>query len=202
MNRVEIKKQAKELIKGNIWYLLFPFFIIGIINGIVGWLTGGFNTDVNTPLSSLYYLVTLALIPVEFGVTAYILNFIRNKKLSINYIFSFYKKFWPIFALEFLVGLFSTLWSLLLFIPGIIAALKYSMSIYIMIDGEDDALQCINKSKKMTYGYKSDYFAFILSFIGWYLLVIPTFGLILLYVIPYVNVSKALYYEELKKITK
>lgn len=42
----------------------------------------------------------------------------------------------------------------------------------------------------------------MLSFFGWYLLCALTFGIALVYVAPYVSVSEALYYEELKKITK
>ena len=60
----------------------------------------------------------------------------------------------------------------------------------------------VKKSKEMMLGYKNDYFLFMLSFTGWILFSILTLGIGLIYVIPYITVCQALYYEELKKITK
>ena len=48
-------------------------------------------------------------------------------------------------------------------------------------------------------GHKLEYFDLLVSFIGWYLLVIVTFGLAAFYVIPYVQQAKAEFYLELKK---
>jgi uncharacterized membrane protein len=125
---------------------------------------------------------------------------VRNEEYDLNLLFNQYKKFWPIFSMYFLISLFTTLWSLLLIIPGIIASLSYTVAPLIMADGEDDAMECIRKSKSMMNGYKWDYFKFSFSFIGWILLGVITFGLAYIYVIPYVLVSEVLYYEELKKI--
>jgi uncharacterized membrane protein len=147
------------------------------------------------------FIVSAALYPMELGCMSYILNFVRDKNPDLKIIFSYYNKFFYIFALYFLISLFTTLWALLLIIPGIIAALSYSMGQYIMLDGEEDPMECIRKSKEMMNGYKWDYFKFILSFIGWYLLLIPTLGLAVIYVGPYVMISQTLYYEELKKIS-
>lgn len=201
MNRVKIKNQAKEIIKGNIWTLLLPFIIAGALSGLVGSFSGYYSSSTESAtLSVLSSIVEIAVLPLTIGATAYVMKFVRKEPVDLNYMFSFYKQFWPIFVLTFLIGLFTSLWTLLFIVPGIIAAISYSMSQYIFIDGEEDAMECIRKSKKMMDGYKADYFVFNLSFIGWILLAIPTFGLIFIYLIPYMSVSQVLYYEELKKL--
>lgn len=200
MNRAKIKEQARGLIKDNLWYLLKPLVIIGLISfvasGILTILFGSESTVTNLATS----LIELAILPITFGYQVYVLKFVRKEKMEINDIFKYYDKFVPIFLLYFLVGLFTTLWTFLLIVPGIIAAISYQQSTLIMIDGEEDAMQCIKKSKAMMNGYKADYFMFMLSFIGWYLLVGITLGIAAIYVIPYVEVAECLYYEELKKI--
>ena len=115
---------------------------------------------------------------------------------------NYYSKFVPMLALGLYMYIYNSLCSLLSVIPCIIAAILYSQAMFIMIDGEEKPVACIKKSKEMMYGYKWDYFVFMLSFFGWYLLCVLTMGIAIAYVAPYVSVSKALYYEELKKITK
>ncbi len=216
MNRVKIKKEAREMIKGNLWNLLKPVLIIALISGVISAITGGSTTGINVDMSNetlsiteiqsnygmvLFSLVVgLAMLPIEFGLLVYIVKFVRKEPYDLKILFTQFSKFWPIFALDFLVGLFSFLWSLLFIIPGIIAAISYSMAMLIMVDGESDAMECIRRSKAMMKGYKWDYVIFQLSFILWHLLGIVTLGLGYIYVGPYMMVSEVLYYEELKKV--
>ena len=51
-------------------------------------------------------------------------------------------------------------------------------------------------------GYKWDYFIFGLSFIGWILLIGFTFGIAMIWVMPFILIAQTLYYEELKKLKK
>lgn len=216
MNRVKIKKEAREMIKGHLWDILKPILIIALITFVVGFITGGSsngtNIDVvngtlkvtnNTPsfgAALLSLAVSLAMLPVEFGLLVYIVKFVRKEPYELKELFAHFSKFWPIFALNFLIGLFVMLWSFLLIIPGIIAAISYSMAMLIMVDGEQDAMECIRKSKTMMKGYKWDYVVFNLSFILWHLLGLITFGLAYIYVGPYLSVAQVLYYEDLKKV--
>lgn len=202
MNRVKIKNEAKKIIEGNLWKILTPMIIVMVISSLAGGLTQTIFNSETTLGSFCTTLVTLALLPLEYGLTVFILKFTRHEEVDYDEVFKYYSKFVPIFLLGLLTSIFIGLWSLLLIVPGIIASLSYSQSIYIMIDGEEEPKKCIDKSKQMMYGYKWDYFNFMLSFIGWYLLCIVTLGIALVYVAPYVSVSQALYYEELKKVTK
>ena len=64
------------------------------------------------------------------------------------------------------------LWSLLFFIPGIIAAMRYSMAPYYLAEHpEMKASEAIRRSKKTMKHLKMSYFMLQLSFIGWNLLV-------------------------------
>lgn len=63
------------------------------------------------------------------------------------------------------------LWSLLLVVPGILAAIRYSMAPYFMAqDPSISASEAIEKSKHAMKEMKLAYFSLIISFIGWSLL--------------------------------
>ena len=63
------------------------------------------------------------------------------------------------------------LWSLLLVVPGVLAAIRYSMAPYFMAqDPSISASEAIEKSKLAMKEMKLAYFSLIISFIGWSLL--------------------------------
>ena len=91
------------------------------------------------------------------------------------------------------------LWYLLLIIPGIIKCFSYALTPYILVDEPElSALQAIKKSRKMMKGHKFDLFWLFLSFIGWIILCILTFGLGALWLGPYMYTSYAAFYEDVK----
>ena len=99
----------------------------------------------------------------------------------------------------FLMGLFVFLWSLLLFIPGIIKAYAYALTPYILIDNPElSANQAINLSRKMMKGHKFDMFCLHLSFIGWVILNIFTLGIGMLWLMPYIATAQAAFYQDIK----
>ena len=101
---------------------------------------------------------------------------------------------------SFLVELRVFLWSLLFVIPGIIKAYEYALVPYILADEPYlSPEEVLNRSKNMMQGNKMKLFALGLSFIGWYLLTIVTFGLITIFwTNPYVYASVAEMYRKLK----
>lgn len=79
----------------------------------------------------------------------------------------------------FLVNIKTFLWSLLLFIPGIIKSYEYKMVPYILAEQPDiNQSQAFAISRDMMMGNKSDAFILDLSFIGWNLLSGITCGLV------------------------
>lgn len=202
INRVRLKEAAKEKLSGNLFNILKPMLIIFGVSFVFGIFSGMFMGKDN-PFSSVINLIyDFITLPLTMGLALYTIKFIRNEEFTLANLFEFYDaRILTVFAITFLVGLFTVLWSLLFIIPGIIAALSYSMYAYIYADGtKDNPMDVINESKRLMNGYKWDYFVFNLSFLGWMILCILTFGIAMIYVLPYVTVSEAMYYDELKKI--
>lgn len=210
MNRIEIKLKAREMVKGKRWELIKPLVAIWLIEAIIivfaEILFPGNRNEYDIISSSISGIVSVGCIPLSIGYLSYVLKFVRGKKYDLKEeLLGKYKFFSPIIMTCLLVGIFTTLWTLLLIIPGIIAAFSYSMVNYIMADRVDEKTDClavIKESKEMMQGYKWDYFVFGLSFFGWILLGILTCGILLFWLIPYMQVASTLYYEELLKVQK
>ena len=96
--------------------------------------------------------------------------------------------------------LFIYLWSLLFVIPGIIKAISYALTPYILADCKNvRATDALKLSMRMMEGHKWEYFVLGLSFIGWMLLTSLTCGLLyVFYVGPYMNNTFAGYYADRK----
>lgn len=78
------------------------------------------------------------------------------------------------------ITLFTFLWSLLLLIPGIIAAIRYSQAFYVLKEHPEYSVpDCVNESKRIMADKKWKYFKLNLSFIGWFMLVCLVCGLVL-----------------------
>jgi uncharacterized membrane protein len=190
----ELRATAREKLKGNwgksILTVVIYFILTALINGgsqfeSIGWLIG-----------ILAFILTGAW---SAGLLTYFVHVIRQEALSVKLLFSQLHRLIPFFILILLQAIFIILWSLLLIIPGIIASLRYSQSLYILIDNPDmKASAAINRSKEMMQGQKWKYFLLHLSFIGWYLLCIPTFGIGLLWLMPYVYTTQASFYDDLR----
>ncbi len=119
------------------------------------------------------------------------LGFIFKKTFDKNYLQKF--------LLELVQGLLLGLLYLLFIIPGIIFTYKWYFTSYILAEHPELSFdQAMNISKKMTNNHKGELFVLDLSFIGWFLLLIPTIGLAGIYVTPYYETTKALYYENFK----
>lgn len=91
------------------------------------------------------------------------------------------------------------LWSLLLVIPGIIKSFSYSMTPFILDEfPELSPSEAIHRSRMMMKGHKFDLFWLYLSFIGWGILCLFTFGIGFLWLVPYIQTAEAAFYEEVK----
>lgn len=205
MNRQEIKAKAKEFAFKNKWNIWKPYLVIFAISFAFGLILGIFEIDTEKGIGSLLtYALEIALIPASIGYIYYIMELVNGKVLDVKEaLLSKYKLFGIILVTSIMVSLFTTLWTLLLIIPGIIYAFKVAMVNYILADTADENTKwkdVINTSKEMMDGYKMDYFVFGLSFIGWELLCIVTLGIAIIWVYPYMQVANVMYYQELKKI--
>lgn len=200
MNTKEIKRKARETIDGNLWNFWKPYLVIIGIELLLSFFTTPLIGD-NERLGAIINIIcNLFLAPLGMGATYYVLKMVRKEEFSMSDLTCFMKKAWPIIMLSITVSVLTMLWTLLLVIPGIIAAISYIMSSYVFMDGEDDPMECISKSKEMMKGHKMEYFLFVLSFIGWIIIGALTLGIGYIYIIPYYSVSIVTYYDELKKL--
>lgn len=92
------------------------------------------------------------------------------------------------------------LWSLLLFVPGVIKGIAYAMTPFILVEEPElSASQAIAKSNAMMKGHKWEYFVLCLSFIGWVFLGILTLGIGYFWLEPYTIGALAHFYEDVKR---
>lgn len=193
MNRAELKSAAKSQIKGKIGILFVISLIIALIAGAAGFILS-FIPFVGPLISVIIISPAFALSLVKVY-----LNVVSGTKPEVADSFCGFNDFWSAFKVNFLVGLFTFLWSLLFIIPGFVKSFSYSMSLYILAENKGKpALECIKESKDMTNGYKMDLFVLELSFIGWILLSSITLGIALIWVAPYMYATYTNAYNFLK----
>ena len=93
------------------------------------------------------------------------------------------------------------LWSMLFFIPGIIAMYRYRFAYYnILTDDSVSAGEAIRRSCVQTRGMKGELFVLDLSFFGWMILSNLTFGLLNIWLTPYMTLCDLGYYEKAREI--
>ena len=130
------------------------------------------------------------------GFSLFCLYVSQRREAGVGTLFDLFAYFFRFLWLNIVMGFFIALWSLLLIVPGIVAAYRYSMAPFIFFETpEKGALQCIRESKAMTVGYKGQLFVLDLSFLGWALLSVIPF--VSIFVQPYIGVTHANYYRVL-----
>jgi len=138
--------------------------------------------------------------PLTLGYWSYFSRKARKQEAEIENLFDGFKIFGKSFLLYLLINVFTALWSFLLIIPGIIKSFSYSMAFFILRDNpEIETLEAITRSRKMMDGYKWKLFLLYLSFIGWSILCCLTFGIGFLWLCPYISLSVANFYEDIKQ---
>lgn len=133
--------------------------------------------------------------PIESGCQRFfIINHEETGSTRIGEIFhSFNNGYLNVVKTLFLRDLYIILWSLLLLIPGIIKSYSYLLVPYILAEEPDmDNKEAFRLSREMMDGNKWHAFCLDLSFIGWHILNVFTFGLLgIFYVKPYQATASA-----------
>lgn len=145
--------------------------------------------------------IALMLLMLDIGFKIYCMNICRFSKAGFGNLLDGFAIFFKVLWLNILMFIFVYLWSLLLIVPGIIAAYRYRMALYIMIDNPElSALECIRASKQMMKGRKGELFVLDLSFLGWALLTL--FPFVTIWVTPYTSVTYVNYYLALRDMPR
>lgn len=221
MDRAAIKAQARQLNKGNTLNLFLVVFVVWFVSGGInmfisfrnmysmtqdilndgyGYASFGFG-------GSLLGILSIVMIPVGVALSGYFVKFIRGQRASagegIGYCFkNGFGHFGRYFSATFVTGLMIFLWALIPFVGWVFAIIAYYRYYFVaQIVHDNPELtggQARELSRKMTDGVKGELFVMELSFLGWIILTSFTFGILYIYVGPYMETTKALYYENLR----
>lgn len=189
IDRAELKARARQMMSGNMGMLIVCMVIVGALAGVC---------------SAIPYIGPVlgicVLGPLSLGEAYIYLNLTRGYEPDVNVLFSGFQRFTDTLVLTILMRIFIFLWSLLLFVPGVIKAISYSQAYYILAEHpEMSGKEALDASIEMMDGHKMDYFVLLLSFIPWILLCTITCGLAVLYVYPYMDATLVNFYQTIKQ---
>lgn len=229
--RKQLKTEARELLAGN-WLTAIELNIVPVvcqvitgvvITGMVAGLTyyftrinpvmpGDFSAEVgsnNSASSGQSFIgdliTTYLLLSVDFALIDWVRTKVATKTpfkdafqtISGKYIL-------PVFVLYVIQRILVFLWSLLLFIPGVIKAFAYSQTFYIYKDvkeqgGDTDRsyFDYVTMSRQLMNGHKWELFVLRLSFLGWDILGVLTAGIGFIWITPYKQMTYMNYYVSL-----
>ena len=193
MNRVEIKNYAKEKLSGNlgsIWKILIIALGISLAAGVVfGILFSKMDADI------LDSLLGILMMPLGIGTTAFFVSLIENTNFEAKDLFKYYHDFVKVIGVTILMGLVVMLGYICFIIPGIILTLSYSLVPIILIKKPElGIVETLKYSREKMQGHKLDAFVLGLSFIGWAILGALTFGILYIWLFPYMQLTFTKFY--------
>ena len=209
--------RGKERFTNNYWNCVLAYLLVMAVVGTLSWLSGGMKMQEITNIdsehvqhitvsfhSSAANMLSLLLTgPLTVGLKAYFLANFRRSGIE-NDVTSPFKEAFTDYPRKLggmlWMVLFVFLWAFLLVIPGIIKAISYSMTPYILAEHPDvKAKDALKLSMRMMEGHKMECFTLGISFLGWIILSILTLGVVnVFYVGPYMESTFAAYQIEIE----
>lgn len=194
----EYRKSALNALEGN-WAKLCGIYVLYLV------ITMCVVEGSSLPLSPLGMgwellgnLCYLFLLPMTMSIYTMCLKTYRKTNVEVfQELFGYYST--RVWTTIFLKQVYLVLWSLLLVIPGIIKSYSYSLTEFILLDEPDLSNNAaIERSMAMMNGHKKQMFFLDLTFIGWAILALLTFGLGFILLTPYAVTARAALYEDIK----
>jgi uncharacterized membrane protein len=167
------------------------------LGAIVGVVIGIFVIALIVSCAISFFLI----MPLTVGALKFFKDASEHREYDIGRIgYSFSGHYMNIVKICFLMSLKTFLWSLLLFIPGIIKSYEYRMIPFILTDDPTiSSADAFKRTKEMMNGNKWHSFLLDLSFFGWILLACITLGIVgVLYAFPYIYCTEAELYLTLR----
>lgn len=203
------KTQTLQKLKGN-WKINLLVSVIISLCGYISTLPLAesyadevkLSYGVNIDFTSLLSLVPFAITGIVSMASAYffISFFKKNETVSFGTFLEGLNYWLKGILANFWVILWTTLWSLLFLIPGIVKFYAYSQIYFILAEYPTMSVRkAMEISKIITRGYKGNLFAQDWSFFGWSLLCCLTGGLGFIVLTPYYMGAKVHAYSFLKE---
>lgn len=153
------------------------------------------------PVAGYYIAAIIFLIvdgPFLVGFSVVALSVIRSGTAETNMLFEGFNNFGRAIIAFLTTNLLVLCWTLLLVVPGIIKSFAYSQTYFILADFDDLSVSEARRlSEEIMRGNKWRLFVLNLSFIGWMLLGIISLGIGFLWIMPYMDATRAAFYDEL-----
>lgn len=225
-SRQEIKAIGKDRFKANYWPCVGALFLVMLVSYAISaiftdstatqemtqaYMNGDYNAaaeaaTASSSSSSLSSLVSLFIMgPLTIGLNFFFIqNLLGNTAgLTVGTPFTCaFKNYGRKLGGSLWMALFVLLWSLLLLIPGIIkGCFSYALTQYILADCPNvKARDALKLSMRIMKGHKGQLLGFYLSYLGWGILSLLTFGILgIFYTGPYYQSSFACWYLEVRE---
>lgn len=186
---VQLKDRALNALEGKWLIAVATYFIYSL-------MTGG--------VSSVPYIGWIVIFivggPLSVGLAGFSLSLARKQEARIEQLFDGFKNFAANTFAFIMVTVIVIFGFILLIVPGVIFSLAYSQTFYLL--AEDPTLtaqEAMQKSWRLMQGKKAKLFWLGLSFIGWILLSILTLFIGLLWLMPYMYVTYAQFYDDIRE---
>ena len=155
-------------------------------------------------LNSYGEIVSLLLAgPLQLGLCFFFLNLVKGKETRFELLFEGFKPLLTVLLAYAIITALTVIGLILLLVPGIVVALGFSMTYYIIAEDPEISFQtALEQSWKLTDGYKMELLELNLRFIPWYLLGLLCFIVGVFAVVPWHNTTLTLYYQYLKENAK
>ena len=225
MDRKAIKAKAKEFAFSHKWAIWKPILvgaiIVGLVSGVLSAIFGIDSTQDTNGSTVMAVIANALLCFIGVGQVYYIRKVINGKEVSIKEdLFHFTPNYIGILIpcvvylvatnlteiLGFVLPTGATwvaLVTLVAAVAQIIFSFMFVMTQLVLAEDKKEnygGITALLKSKDMMNGYKWDYFCLMFSFIGWFILCI--FIIPIIWVVPWVQATHVMYYEELQKVQK
>ena len=225
LDRGSLKRESKVLLKtAQVSPYLFTLVLLAImfvINGISDYVQMDdefayvyslrFDMDLSFlalhrafPAFAVWFVsivCTLLGVVLNVGASLSHLGIRRGEEMPFVTLFDGFAFVGKIILLYVVQVIFISLWTLLLVIPGIVAAYRYRFAMLNLCENpEIGVMEALNMSKAQTLGFKWQLFVLDLSFIGWSLLASLTLGILYIWLAPYIAQSNIAFFQEIKKI--
>ena len=226
--RRDLKTRAKAVLKTCYWKAILVSIVFSIVAGGSSGSSGSSNPAAQRQVTKTVtenggvmqfiamlvamIVVVIVVLVIVFGISIFLFQplavgctrfFIisRVQQASLGEMgYCFKNSYVNVVKIQFLRGLYTFLWTLLLVVPGIIKGYEYRMIPYILAENPGmDSKEVFRLSKDMMHGEKWNAFVLDLSFILWNILSLFTCGILsVFYVNPYMICTNTELYDVLK----
>ena len=186
MVAADYRRLARQHLQGNYVTVLLVTLVYALLIGALGSMAG------------IGVLLLGGILSV--GLCSALLSLVRTGSTRVEMLFDGFKQELGAQVVAYILqSVFLALWTLLFISPGIVKTFSYSMTFYILRDNPGiSGTEAIDRSRKMMNGHKWELFCLYFSFIGWILLSMLSFGIGVLFLMPYMETARAEFYQNLK----